>query len=32
MLRNIQMGLSQNDQNPHGLQMLFSWAKKDVKI
>jgi len=32
MLRKIQMSFSQDDQNPHGLQMLFSWAKEDFKI
>jgi len=32
MLRNIQMGFPQDGQNPYGLQMLFSWAKEDVKI
>jgi len=26
------MSFSQDDQNPHGLQMLFSLAKKNVKI
>jgi len=25
-------GFPQDDQNPHGLQMLFLWAKEDVKI
>ena len=32
MLTKIQMGLLQDDQNPHGLPMLFKWAKEDVKI
>jgi len=32
MLRKIQMSFSQDGQNPHELQMLFSLAKEDVKI
>lgn len=32
MLRKIQMGFTQDGQNPHGLQILSSWAKEDVKI
>jgi len=31
MLRKIQMSFSQDGINPHGLQMLFSWAKEDFK-
>ena len=32
MLRKIQMGFSQDGQNHHRLQILFSWANEDVKI
>jgi len=32
MLRKIQMGFAQEDQNRHRLHMLFSWAKKDIRI
>jgi len=32
MLRKIQMGFSQDGQNPHGFQMSFSWTKEDIKI
>jgi len=32
MLRKIQMGFAQEDKNHHGLHMLFSWAKEDIKI
>jgi len=32
MLRRIQMGLPQEDQIHHGLYMLFSWVKEDIKI
>ena len=32
MLRRIQMGLPQEDQIHHGLPMLFSWVKEDIKI
>jgi len=32
MLRRNQMGLPQDDQIHHGLPMLFSWAKEDIKI
>jgi len=32
MLIKIQMDFSQEDQNHHGLHMLLSWAKEDIKI
>jgi len=32
MLRKIQIGFAQEDQNHHGLHMLLSWAKIDIKI
>jgi len=32
MLRKIQIGFSQDGQNSHGLEMLFSSAKEDAKI
>jgi len=32
MLKKIQLGFIQDDPNPHGLLILFTWAKEDVKI
>jgi len=32
MLKKIQIGFPQEDQNHHGLHMLFSWAKEYIKI
>jgi len=32
MLKRIQMELPQEDQIHHGLPMLFSWTKEDIKI
>jgi len=32
MLEKIQLGFIQDGPNPHGLLILFTWAKEDVKI
>jgi len=31
-LKKIQLGFIQDGLNPHGLLILFTWVKKDVKI
>jgi len=32
MLKKIKLGFIQDGPNPHGLLILFTWAKEDVKI
>jgi len=32
MLKKIQLGFIEDGPNPHGLLILFTWAKEDVKI